>query len=104
MKRQSPQLPDNRRAQILGAAVQLARHQRFDTLTRAQIAEAAQVAVGTVSHACGPMRAVRDGILRRAITDNVLEVIADGLAIRNPIARNETTERQRLAALSTLTH
>lgn len=102
MARQSPQQPADRREQILAAAVQLARHQRFDTLTRSQIADAAQVAVGTVSHACGTMRAVHDGILRRAIADNVLEVIADGLASRNPIAKNETTERQRLAALSTL--
>ena len=98
-KRQSPLAPIDRRALILKAAGKLALNHRYDTLTRARIAKAAGVACGTVSHACGPMRAVRDAILRQAIADGSIKIIADGLAARDPIIRSEASDDLKKQAL-----
>jgi len=98
-KRQSPLAPIDRRALILKAGLELAQHTRYDRLSRAQIAKAAGVACGTVSHACGPMRAVHDGIMRLAIECEVVGVIADGLALRDPIAREASDDLKKQALL-----
>lgn len=78
--------PDVRSAQILSAAVTLAKRRGFSRLTRDAIAEEAGVSVGLVSNYLGTMDDLRNEVMRRAVVEEILPIIAAGLAEGNRIA------------------
>lgn len=88
--------PDKRSAEILEAAVKLAKRIGFRRLTRDGVAEAAKVSTGLVSTHFGGIEGLRDAVMRVAVRDEVLAIVADGIANGNRIARRAPASlRQR---------
>lgn len=88
---------DMRREAILRAAVELSRKAGYMSVTRSDVAEAAGVSPALVTLYSKTMTQLRRDIMRHAVTDGVLEVIAQGLAARDPHAQKASPELQREA-------
>ena len=92
--------PGARATELTAVALRLAREHGLANLTRDQIASEAGVASGLVSLRLGTMPAMRRTVMRAAVTQGVLEVIAEGLAHRDPHAMAAPLElRQQASAL-----
>lgn len=78
--------PADRTEQLLAAALRLASKHGLANITRAQIAEYAEVAPSLVSARLGTMEALRRSVMRAAVAQEVLPVIAEGVATRNKYA------------------
>lgn len=89
--------PDERSGQILAAAVTLAKRSGFRKLTRDGIAKAAKVSTGLVSNYFGSMDNMRDEVMRVAVRDDILPIIAQGVAERNRIALKAPADVRRRA-------
>ena len=88
--------PDARSAEILAAAVKLAKRVGWRRLTRDAVAKAANVSTGLVSTHFANMDKLRDEVMRSAVHDEILPLIAEGLTDGNRIARRAPQElRQR---------
>ena len=79
--------PDKRTAESLAAAVKLAKRNGFAKLTRDGVAEAAKVSTGLVSTHFGSVEKLRDEVMRAAVRDEILSIVAEGIANGNRIAR-----------------
>jgi hypothetical protein len=80
--------------------LRLARSAGLANVTREQIATEAGVAAGLVSLRLGTMPALRRSVMRAAVAQEVLEVVAEGLAARDPYALAAPLElRQRCGAM-----
>ncbi len=90
--------PVLRKERILSAAVEAARGRGYHTVTREAIAEAAGVSVGLVSYHFATMARLRRDIVRYAVQHEILEVIAQGLAMRDDDARKASDDLKRRAA------
>lgn len=55
-------------------------------MTREQIAGVAGVAVGSINHEFGTMDGLRDAVMQEAVDVERLDILAQGLAERHPIA------------------
>lgn len=89
-----------RREQILGAALELARRDSYSTMTRDEVAASAGVGAGTVNAIFGTMDLLRQEVMKAAISREVIEIIADGLSKRDPLARKAPAGlKQKAAAL-----
>ncbi len=75
--------PDDRRTEILAAALIVATNGHYARMTRAQIAEQAGVAGPTVQHYLGTMPKVRKAVMREAVNRRCLVVIAQGLLAKD---------------------
>lgn len=84
--------PDDRRDQILTAAVKLAEEHGYSKITRDQIAAAAGCAPGLVSHYFATMPQLRRAIMRAAVKAVNLAVIAQGLGVGDPHAKKAPTD------------
>ena len=84
--------PDVRCTHILDAAVQLAREKGFQNLTRDGIANRAEVSHGLVTHYYNTMKQMRRAVMRAAVKQEILEIIAYGLATANPYALKASPE------------
>lgn len=93
--------PDERRESILAAAVEVAKSQRLAEMTRAGVAREAGVAPGLVSHYFGDMAALRAEIMTQAVREGILAIVAEGLALRDPIAQ-AAPEELKFNALASL--
>lgn len=89
-----------RNARILAAALELAREDDYQFITRAAVAERAGVAEGTVNTAYGTMRDLKQAVLREAVSLEILPVIAKGLAYGSAITEGIDPELKRRAAAS----
>ena len=72
--------PALRKESILDAAVALAKELTYKKVTRDLVAARAGISPGLVSRYFGTMKQLHRDIIRRAIKDEVLEVVAQGLA------------------------
>lgn len=88
---------DARRDQLMAAALLLAANTRYDRITRNQIAEAAGVVGSLVQHYFGTMPQLRRSIMRAAVDQEVLHVIAQGLVDRDPQALKAPDQLKSLA-------
>lgn len=75
-----------RNRRILEAAAELAAERGYTTMTRADIAQRAGVADGSVNNAFGTMDGLRDAVMQRAVDTSDAEIVAQGLAARHPVA------------------
>lgn len=96
-ERRKRKQPEIRTQELLRAAVQLARTDGYQRITREAIAEHAGVSPGLVSVRLGTMPAMRRSVMRAAIADEVLEVIGQGLAARDPHALKAPDDLKRRA-------
>jgi len=89
--------PKERREQILNAAVDIARTEGFHKLTRDGVAERAKVSYGLVTRYFGTIETLKQHVMRRAVADSIPEIIAAGLAMKDPIARTATDAAKKEA-------
>lgn len=75
-----------RTEQILAAALKQAGIRGYMRVTRDDIAFEAGVATGLVSLYMGTMADLRRTVMRHAVIQEVLSIVAEGLADRNPHA------------------
>lgn len=75
-----------RNRRILEAAAQLAAERGYTNITRAEVAERAGVADGSVNNAFGTMDGLRDAVMQKAVADHHAGIVAQGLAARHPLA------------------
>lgn len=75
--------PDIRTEQLLDAALALAAASGLRTMTRDALAEAAGVSPGLISARLGTMDAMRRSVMRAAVTQGCIPVVAEGLALRD---------------------
>lgn len=94
--------PDERRAEVLAAALRTAAAVGLSRMTREEIAKAAGCTPGLVSARLGTMRKIRDEVMHQAVKQEVLPVIAEGIALRHPHALKAPADLQKKAAQSLL--
>lgn len=70
----------NRRDAILDAAVFMAKTEHYQTITRADVAKLANVSEATVLVFYGTMKKLRRDVMRKAVADGIIEIVAQGLA------------------------
>lgn len=80
-------VPKERQQVIVNAAVKLAQSKPYTQVTRDEIAAAAGIVPSVVSHHFGTMTKLRRAVLRAAIAQRIVAVVADGLAARDPHAK-----------------
>lgn len=85
---------------ILAAAVRLAETKGYTKVTRDDIALAAGCSPALVSEMFGTMVCLRRACMRAAIANEVLAVVAQGLAARDPHAMKAPLALRELAAAS----
>ena len=79
--------PAHRREQILNAAVGMATDVGLQKTTRDGIAERAGVSMGLVTRYFNTMTQLRRAVMRTAVKNEVLGVIAEGLVMGDPHAK-----------------
>lgn len=91
--------PADRKAQIMIAAVSLAEKNGWAQLTRDGVATAAGVSAGLVTFYFPAIDDLRQQVMRKAVRDEILSIVADGLVARNPAAMEASVElRQKAVA------
>lgn len=90
--------PALRKEQILKVAISQAKERGYNKVTRDGIAEGAGVSMGLVTRYFGTMKNLRRDIIRYAISNDVAEIIAQGLANGDDHARKAPAELKAKAA------
>lgn len=93
--------PTDRKAAILDAAVAAAKKHGFANLRLVHIAAQAECSNALVVSHYGTMAQMRRAVMRAAVKQEILAIIAEGLATHDPVARKVSPELQR-KALATL--
>lgn len=91
---------DDRRDQLLAAALVIAERTHYAHMTREEIADHAGVTRNLVTHYFGTMTQFRRDIMRAAVRQKNLRVIAQGLMARDPHALKAPEELRKAAAQS----
>lgn len=91
--------PADRRGQILGVAVDLARKDGYTNITREGLAGAVGVSVGLINRYFLAMPELRRQVMLEAIRLEVPEIIAQGLVNGDPLAVNAPGPLKFKAAL-----
>lgn len=89
-----------RRERILEAALALAEEKGFREFTRAEVAERAAIALTSINAAFGTMNALRCAVMSAAIERQRLAVVAQGLAVHDPVAEAAPYGLKKLASQS----
>lgn len=89
--------PEDRKGQILAAAVKLAEGTNYTTITRDGVAGAAGVSMGLVTRYFGTMNQLRRAVMRAAVAEGNAVVVAQGLAQRDPQALKAAPELREAA-------
>lgn len=85
---------------IIRAALELARSTPYTEIRRAHLVEATGYSAGTVSAAVGTMKQLERSLLRLAIQEEAVDILALGLARKHPAALAAPAElRERAAQL-----
>lgn len=82
---------------ILIAAIFVAERDGFNNINREEIARKAGVSTGVVSQAFGTMIKLKRTVMRHAIQDENIEIIAAGLGVRDKTAMKAPDELKRRA-------
>lgn len=89
---------EQRTNDILAAAVRVAERDGYSTLRRDAIAAEAGCTGGLVTIRLGTMDAVRRSVMRHAIRDRKLRIVAEGLAAKDRHALKAPPELREAAA------
>jgi AcrR family transcriptional regulator len=93
--------PKERKSQLLDVALLHAQNKGLNGLRRDAIAADAGVSDGLVSRYFNTMKQLRRAVMRAAINRQILPIIAEGIALRDPDAL-KAPEELRTKALATL--
>ena len=86
--------PKKRRRQLLNSAVEIARDEGFQNLTRQAIADAAGVSPGLVTVHLGTMSNLKRSVMRAGVAREIHEIISYGIAINHPITNKMSAEKR----------
>lgn len=87
------------RATILGAAVNLARRKGLNNVTRLDVAHDAEIGTGTVNYHFDTMDALRGAIVDYAIENEVIEILVQARALKDPrLGRISQALKDRVAS------
>lgn len=75
--------PTDRKTKLLEAALAVAQRDGYDRMTRDAIAVKAGTSPALVSHSLGTMPQLRRTVMRAAVKQGVVAVIAQGLAVKD---------------------
>lgn len=84
--------PEQRKSEILAAAMVVAHKVGFANMTRDQVATQAKCAAGAVSMYFNTMPQLRRAVMREAIQQQDLTIIAEGVALRDKNAMKAPPE------------
>lgn len=98
--KQSYLAPEERRAQILNEAVKIATKHGYTTLTRNNVAEAAGVTNGLVSHYFGSINGLKDAVVQKALSDSIFPILAQAILAKDPNVSNISQSLKRRAMLA----
>lgn len=87
-----------RNAKVLAAAIEEAKDVGFQWITREAVAMRAGVSVGGVNNAYGTMRDLKRAVLREAVAQEIVVIVAQGLADRHEIALSAPPALKEAAA------
>lgn len=90
--------PADRTRELLAVALNLAAAHGYRSLTRESIATAAGVSPALVSARLGTMDQLRRSVMRAAVAQRVVSVVAQGLAVRDRQAMRADESLRALAA------
>ncbi len=90
--------PEARSSQLLEVAVNLAAADGLHSLTRERIAQAAGCSAGLVSARLGTMEALRRSVMRAAVRQRVVRIVAEGLVAGDKHAQRADADLKALAA------
>ena len=102
--------PSKRKTEILSVAVDVAKRDGLNKMTRDNVAEEASVAVGLINHYFNTMSQLRRAVIRNAIhqldngsqhDEQLLTIVAQGLVNKESAAQKAPDEIKQ-AALNTL--
>lgn len=94
--------PQDRKKEILVAAVVIAEREGLQELRRDKVAKEANASDGLVSRYFNTMGQLKHAVVRYAVQNRILPVIAQGLAIKDSEALKASEELQK-EALASLT-
>jgi AcrR family transcriptional regulator len=89
--------PKERTAQILNAAIEVAKAKGYDSITRDDVAAKAKCSIGLISLRWTTMAALKRAVMREAVKNSVLPIIAQGIVARDSLALNAPTRLKKLA-------
>lgn len=89
--------PELRKGSILDAAVELSKSHGYANISRQQIADRAGVSTGLVTKYFGTMQQMRRAIMRAAITREIPEIVAQGMACSDRHASKAPDELKNAA-------
>jgi AcrR family transcriptional regulator len=94
--------PKQRTQQILNAAVRVAKKSGYLNITREAVAAEAGCSIGLVTLRFETMTQLKRAVIRQAVKERVLEVIAQGIVARDTYALRapEELKKQAVAALT----
>lgn len=78
----------DRNYRVLNAAMECARENGLQGMTRACVAAIAQCAEGTVHNAFGNMKDLQDAVVAEAVKRGDARIVAMALALNHPLARD----------------
>lgn len=87
-----------RRAEILQAALDLAVTKGVDKVTQADVAKRVGVTHTLVIHYFGTVTQLRRDVMRAAVKDRIVPIVARGIALRDPHALKADDALRALAA------
>lgn len=83
---------------ILEAALAEAEEKGFGGIRQAAVAKRASVAKGGVIHAFGTMERLKSAVMEEAVARYIPKIVAAGLALDHPVARNAPADLRAAAA------
>lgn len=92
--------PKERREQIMIAAIKVAEKKGYDRIERKDVANAANCAEGLINNYYGTMNQLKRDVMRRAVKDGNLIIIAQGLAVKDKHALKADTELKSKAIVA----
>jgi len=82
---------------VLKAAVTLAKRVGYRNIQQLEVAKLAQCSAGSVTNAFGTLTNLKREVMRYAVREGIVEIIAQGLADGNPYARKAEPTLKRKA-------
>lgn len=92
--------PADRKACILTAAITEARRLGYNKFRLVDVAKAAACSTASVMHYWTTMEQVRRDVMRAAIKDEILEIVAVGIALDDPRCRKLSIDLRERAKAS----
>lgn len=89
--------PKDRKAQVLEGAIAAAVKHGWLNFTRQHVADGAGVSAALVHHYLGDMPAIRKVVMRAAVKRGLARVVAEGMAVRDPVAMKASDEVKEAA-------